>query len=77
MQLSFLPPSCPATCTWSLRRVVSKWTGDGVAWSGEGGRDGVERKVLYVAVSASHVILSCDCGRILVVYSSIDHINAT
>ena len=44
MQLSFLPPSCPATCTWSLRRVVSKWTGDGVAWSGEGGRDGVERK---------------------------------
>ena len=37
-------------------------------------RDGV---MLYVAVSASHVILSCDCGKILVVYSSIDHINAT
>ena len=33
--------------------------------------------VLYVAVSASHVILSCDCGKFLVVYSSIDHINAT
>ena len=33
--------------------------------------------VLYVAVSASHVTLSCDCGKISVVYSSIDRINAT
>ena len=33
--------------------------------------------LLYVAVSASHVTLSCDCGKFSVVYSSIDHINAT
>ena len=33
--------------------------------------------VLYVVVSASHVTLSCDCGNFSVVYSSIDHINAT
>ena len=35
------------------------------------------RALLYVAVSASHVTLSCDCGKFSVVYSSIDHINAT
>ena len=35
------------------------------------------QRVLYVAVSASHVTLSCDCGKISVVYSSVDHINAT
>ena len=34
------------------------------------------RNLLYVAVSASHVTLSCDCGNFSVVYSSIDHINA-
>ena len=33
--------------------------------------------VLYVAVSASHVTLSCDCGKMSVVYSSIYHINVT
>ena len=33
-------------------------------------------QVLYVAVSASHVTLSYDCGKISVVYSSIYHINA-
>ena len=33
--------------------------------------------LLYVAISASHVTLSCDCGKFSVVYSSIDHINAT
>jgi len=33
--------------------------------------------VLNVAVSASHVMLSCDCGKISVVYSSFDHINTT
>ena len=36
-----------------------------------------QSEVLYVAVSASHVTLSCDCGKFSVVYSSIDHINAT
>ena len=36
-----------------------------------------DTEVLYVAVSASHVTLSCDCGKISVVYSSVDHINAT
>ena len=35
------------------------------------------RELLYVAVSASHVTLSRDCGKISVVYNSIDHINAT
>ena len=35
------------------------------------------RELLYVAVSASHVTLSCDCGKFSVVYSSVDHINAT
>jgi len=33
--------------------------------------------LLNVAVSASHVTLSCDCGKISVVYSRIDHINTT
>ena len=35
------------------------------------------KEVLDVAVSASHVKLSCDCGKFSVVYSSIDHINTT
>ena len=38
---------------------------------------GLHYNMLYVAVSASHVTLSCDCGKISVVYSSVDHINAT
>ena len=38
---------------------------------------GDKADLLYVAVSASHVTLSCDCGKISVVYSSIDLINAT
>ena len=36
-----------------------------------------EITMLNVAVSASHVMLSCDCGKFSVVYSSVDHINAT
>ena len=35
------------------------------------------RNLLYVAVSASYVTLSCDCGKFSVVYSSVDHINIT
>jgi len=53
-----------------------------IQWSCAGGFIWTDHPVyvselLNVAVSASHVKLSCDCGKFSVVYSSIDHINIT
>ena len=44
-------------------------------WNNTEGLKVLISKILNVAVSASHVILSCDYGKFSVVYSNIDHIN--